>query len=64
MEFLSVQELGKSPKALMFKVDAANFEKMLSLVQQLEFAQALTNMQIESLRNGNSDMTLEYKFCK
>jgi hypothetical protein len=47
------------PQALMFKVDAANFEKTLSLVQQLEFAQALTDMQIESLRNGNAPMTLD-----
>jgi hypothetical protein len=47
------------PQAIMFKVDAANFEKTLSIVQQLEFTQALTNMQFESLRNGNSNMTLD-----
>jgi hypothetical protein len=44
-------------QALMFKVDTTNFERTLSLVQQLEFTQAVTNMQLESLRNGNSTMT-------
>ncbi|MDR1901466.1 MAG: hypothetical protein LBQ88_04180, partial [Treponema sp.] len=47
------------PQALMFKVDAANFEKTLSLVQQLEFTQAVANMQLESAQNGNVEMTLD-----
>jgi hypothetical protein len=80
MEFVSVRELSKSPKAafdklaidgkavitnngkpqaLIFRVDAASFEKTLSLIQQLEFAQATVNMQQESLRNGNSKMSLD-----
>jgi hypothetical protein len=47
------------PQALIFRVDASNFEKTLSLLQQLEFTQAITEMQQESLRNGNSEMTLD-----
>jgi antitoxin (DNA-binding transcriptional repressor) of toxin-antitoxin stability system len=80
MEFVSVRELSKSPKAafdklaaggkavitnngqpqaILIKVDASSFESALSMLQQLEFAQAIANMQQESLRNGNSNMTLD-----
>jgi len=80
MEFVSVRELGKSPKstfdrlardgkavitnngqprAIMVKVDAATFENTLALLQQLEFARAVTSMREESLRNGNAAMTLD-----
>ncbi|MDR1248522.1 MAG: hypothetical protein LBK63_04375 [Treponema sp.] len=80
MEFVSVRELSKSPKAafdklatdgkavitnngqpqaILVKVDASSFENALSMLQQLEFAQAIVNMQQESLQNGNSKMTLE-----
>jgi hypothetical protein len=47
------------PEAIMVKVDASSFESTLSILQQLEFAQAIANMQQESLRNGNSKMTLD-----
>jgi len=80
MQFLSVRELSKSPKAalaklttdgkavitnngqpqaILVKVNTASFESTLALIQQLEFAQAITNTQQESLRNGNSNMTLD-----
>jgi hypothetical protein len=45
------------PKAILFKVDPASFENTLALVQQLEFAQAVANMQQESVRNGNLHMS-------
>jgi hypothetical protein len=47
------------PEAIMVRVDASSFESTLSILQQLEFAQAIANMQQESLRNGNSKMTLD-----
>lgn len=80
MEFVSVRELSKSPKAafdklavdgkavitnngqpqaILIKVDASSFERALSMLQQLEFAQAIATMQQESLENGNSKMTLD-----
>ena len=80
MQFVSVRDLSKSPKAalaklsadgkavitnngqpqaILVKVDTANFENTLALIQQLEFAQAIANMQQESMRNGNSNMTLD-----
>jgi hypothetical protein len=80
MEFVSIRELTKFPKAafdklttdgkavitnngqpqaILVKVDASSFESTLTMLQQIEFAQAIANMQQESLRNGNSKMTLE-----
>jgi hypothetical protein len=80
MEFVSVRELCKTPKAafgklatdgkavitnngqpqaILVKVDAANFEKTFNLIQQMEFARSIASMQQESLRNGNSKMTLD-----
>jgi PHD/YefM family antitoxin component YafN of YafNO toxin-antitoxin module len=47
------------PQAILVKVDASSFESTLSMLQQLEFAQTIANMQQESLRNGNSKMTLD-----
>jgi len=41
----------------LLKVDAASFESTLAMIQQAELARAITNMQNESLRNGNSGMT-------
>jgi hypothetical protein len=37
----------------------AGTTKALSLIQRLEFLQNVTDMQLESLRNGNSKMTLD-----
>ena len=80
MQFVSVWELSKSPKAtlakltaggkavitnngqpqaILVKVDSSSFESTLALIQQLEFAQTIAAMQQESLRNGNSNMTLD-----
>ena len=80
MQFVSVRELSKSPKAaiaklaadgkavitnngqpqaILLKVDTSSFESTLALIQQLEFAQTIATMQQESLRNGNSTMTLD-----
>jgi len=80
MQFVSVRELSKSPKAalakltadgkaiitnngqpqaILVKVDSSSFESTLALIQQLEFAQTIAAMQQESLRNGNSNMTLD-----
>jgi len=47
------------PTALLFKVDGDSFEKTLSLFQKLEFMQNLTEMRLKSMRNGNSEMTLD-----
>ncbi|MCL2231861.1 MAG: hypothetical protein FWB99_02160 [Treponema sp.] len=80
MQFVSVRELSKSPKAalakltadgkavitnngqpqaILVKVDSSSFESTLALIQQLEFTQTIAAMQQESLRNGNSNMTLD-----
>jgi hypothetical protein len=40
-------------------VDAASFEKTLSLLQKLEFMQNLTEMRLTSRKNGNSSLTLD-----
>jgi hypothetical protein len=47
------------PQAILVKVDASSFESTLSMLQQMECTLAVANMQQESLRNGNSNMTLE-----
>jgi len=47
------------PQAILLKVDAASFESTLAMIQQAELARAITNMQNESLRKGNSSMTLD-----
>jgi len=47
------------PQAILLKVDAASFESTLAMIQQAELARAITNMQNESLRNGNAGMTLD-----
>ena len=47
------------PQALIIKIDEENFERTLSLLQKLEFMQNLTEMRLASLRNGNSDMSLD-----
>ena len=47
------------PQALIFRIDANNFEKTLSLLQKLEFMQNLTEMRLQSMKKGNSQMTLE-----
>jgi hypothetical protein len=47
------------PQAIMIKVDASSFESTLSMLQKLEFMQTVTDMQLESFRNGNSNMTLD-----
>ena len=47
------------PQALIFKIDEKNFEKTLTMLQKLEFMQNLTEMRLTSLKNGNSNMTIE-----
>jgi hypothetical protein len=47
------------PQAIMLKIDDSNFQKTLDMIQQLEFAQSVANMQQESSKNGNDKMTLE-----
>ena len=47
------------PQALIFKIDGNNFEETLTILQKLEFMQNLTNMRLSSIRNGNSEMTLD-----
>ena len=47
------------PQALIFKIDGDSFERTLSLLQKLEFSENLTDMRLTSMRNGNSDMTLD-----
>jgi hypothetical protein len=47
------------PEAIMVKVDASSFESTLSLLQKLEFMQNLTELRLASLRDGNSNMTLD-----
>ena len=47
------------PQALMLKIDPNNLEKTLSLLQKLEFMQNLTDMRLESIKNGNAKMTLD-----
>ena len=47
------------PQALIIKIDANNLEKTLSMLQKLELMQNLTDMRLESMKNGNSKMTLD-----
>ena len=47
------------PQALIIKIDADNLEKTLSMLQKLEFMQNLTDMRMESMKNSNSNMTLD-----
>jgi hypothetical protein len=47
------------PQALLFKIDGANLEKTLSMLQKFEFMQNLTTMRLTSMKNGNSGMTLD-----
>ena len=47
------------PQALIFKIDGNSFEKTLLLLQKLEFMQNLTEMRLTSLKNANSEMTLD-----
>ena len=47
------------PQALIIRIDESSFEKTLTLLQKLEFSQNLTDMRLASMRNGNSEMTLD-----
>ncbi|MCL2068151.1 MAG: hypothetical protein FWG99_11900 [Treponema sp.] len=47
------------PQALIFRIDGSSFEKTLSLLQKLEFMQNLNEMRLASIKNGNSEMTLD-----
>ena len=47
------------PQALLFRIDANSFEKTLSLLQKLEFMQNLGDMRLVSMKNNNSEMTLD-----
>ncbi|MDR1453694.1 MAG: hypothetical protein LBJ25_06970 [Candidatus Margulisbacteria bacterium] len=46
------------PSAIMLKTDMADFEKTLAILEQLEFMQTVASLQMESIRNGKSKMTL------
>ena len=47
------------PQALIIKIDENSFEQTLSMLQKLEFMNNLTEMRLTSMKNGNSNMTLE-----
>jgi lysyl-tRNA synthetase class I len=47
------------PQAIIFKIDEKGFEKTLSMLQKLEFMQNLTSMRQTSIKNGNSNMTID-----
>ena len=47
------------PQALILRIDGDSFERILSLLQKLEFMQNLTEMRLVSMRNGNSKITLD-----
>jgi hypothetical protein len=47
------------PSAILVKTDGPGFEKTLALLQKLEFMQNVTEMQLQSMQNGNSAMTLD-----
>jgi tRNA(Ser,Leu) C12 N-acetylase TAN1 len=47
------------PQALIFKIDGESFERTLMLLQKLEFMQNICEMRLESMRNGNADMSLD-----
>jgi hypothetical protein len=47
------------PSAFLIKTDCSNFEKLYTLLQQLEFMQAVTEVQEQSKKNGNSKMSLK-----
>jgi hypothetical protein len=47
------------PSAIMLKIDEDSFEKTLLLLQQLELAQTIRDMQLQSMKSGNDAMTLD-----
>ena len=47
------------PQALIFKIDGESFERTLALLQKLEFMQNSSEMRLQSMQNGNADMTLD-----
>jgi hypothetical protein len=47
------------PSAFLIKTDCENFEKLYTLLQQLEFMQAVSEVQEQSKKNGNSKMSLK-----
>jgi hypothetical protein len=47
------------PEAFLLHVDSDSFEQTYLLLQKLEFALAIENMQRQSVENGNYRMTLD-----
>jgi hypothetical protein len=47
------------PIAIMLRVDGANLERKIDMIEQAEAMQILSEMQMESVRNGNSKMSME-----
>lgn len=47
------------PQALIIRIDENSFEKTLTMLQKLEFMQNLTEMRQVSMKNSNSEMTLD-----
>jgi hypothetical protein len=47
------------PVALMLEVDGASLQGKIALLEQAEAMQAVNEMQMESARNGNSNMSLD-----
>jgi hypothetical protein len=47
------------PIALMLEVNGANLQEKIALLEQLEVMQAVNQMQLESVRNGNCNLSLD-----
>jgi antitoxin (DNA-binding transcriptional repressor) of toxin-antitoxin stability system len=47
------------PAALMLPVNGSTLEEMLSVVRQSEMMRLLSKMQMQSVRNGTSNMTMD-----
>ncbi|MDR3321660.1 MAG: hypothetical protein LBS93_04360 [Synergistaceae bacterium] len=47
------------PVAIMVQVDGTNLDQKINLLEQAETMQIINEMQLESLKNGNCDMSME-----
>ena len=47
------------PQAVILKINEESFERTLSLLQKLELMQTISEMRMESIRNGNNNMSLD-----
>jgi hypothetical protein len=61
-----LQEQGKlvltnngKPVAIMVQVDGTNLNQKIDLIEQVETMQVIKEMQLESLKNGNCNMSME-----